>query len=245
MGLTKTIRKLTHRPLVGAPIQCRHMNYSVIASLDDDPSVPSERLFDIACASIEHARRYTYTTMQQRLHDQPELIRNMVNTWPGEHYRLLAGVLQALRPRTIVEIGTYTGLSSLAMLESMPEESTLVTYDVIPWDQLSGTVLLESDFEDGRLTQHIADLANADVFREHAGVLQQADLLFVDGPKDARFERAFLDNLETIELPRKPILLFDDIRVWNMLRIWRSITRPKLDLTSFGHWSGTGIVDWS
>lgn len=38
--------------------------------------------------------------------------------------------------------------------------------------------------------------------------------------------------------------LFDDIRVWNMLAIWRGIRRPKLDLTSFGHWSGTGLVDY-
>ena len=22
------------------------------------------------------------------------------------------------------------------------------------------------------------------------------------------------------------------------------IARPKLDLTSFGHWSGTGLVEW-
>jgi hypothetical protein len=40
-------------------------------------------------------------------------------------------------------------------------------------------------------------------------------------------------------------LVFDDIRIWNMLRIWREIVRPKLDLTSFGHWTGTGIVDWT
>jgi hypothetical protein len=39
--------------------------------------------------------------------------------------------------------------------------------------------------------------------------------------------------------------MFDDIRLWNMLRTWRTINRPKLDLTSFGHWSGTGLVDWT
>jgi len=40
-------------------------------------------------------------------------------------------------------------------------------------------------------------------------------------------------------------VLFDDIRLWNMLDIWRSIDFPKLDLTSFGHWSGTGVVQWN
>lgn len=46
-------------------------------------------------------------------------------------------------------------------------------------------------------------------------------------------------------LPGQPILVFDDIRAWNMLAIWREIRMPKLDLTSFGHWSGTGLVDWT
>jgi hypothetical protein len=30
----------------------------------------------------------------------------------------------------------------------------------------------------------------------------------------------------------------------NMIGIWRGIRHPKLDLTSFGHWSGTGLVEW-
>ena len=38
------------------------------------------------------------------------------------------------------------------------------------------------------------------------------------------------------------LILLDDIRLWKMLKIWREISMPKLDLTSFGHWSGTGIV---
>jgi hypothetical protein len=29
-----------------------------------------------------------------------------VNLFPGEHYRLLAGMVQALRPKLVVEIGT-------------------------------------------------------------------------------------------------------------------------------------------
>lgn len=36
----------------------------------------------------------------------------------------------------------------------------------------------------------------------------------------------------------------DDIRVWTMLKTWREISYPKLDLTSFGHWSGTGIIEF-
>jgi hypothetical protein len=30
-----------------------------------------------------------------------------------------------------------------------------------------------------------------------------------------------------------------------MLAIWRRIRRPKLDFTSFGHFTGTGLVLWA
>jgi len=67
----------------------------------------------------------------------------------------------------------------------------------------------------------------------------------VDAPKDGIFELKFLENLSTILLPPNALVVFDDIRLWNMLKIWREIKRPKLDLTSFGHWTGTGLVDWN
>lgn len=57
--------------------------------------------------------------------------------------------------------------------------------------------------------------------------------------------RARLSGRADLVLPGQPILVFDDIRAWNMLAIWREIRMPKLDLTSFGHWSGTGLVDWT
>ena len=48
-----------------------------------------------------------------------------------------------------------------------------------------------------------------------------------------------------MELKKECIVMFDDIRMWNMIKIWRDIKRSKMDLTSFGHWSGTGMVHWN
>ena len=101
-----------------------------------------------------------------------------------------------------------------------------------------------SDFVGGRFRQEIADLSNPEQFKKFTSVLQKADLIFVDGPKDGKFEQELLNQLYGIPMTQKPIVIFDDIRLWNMLKIWRDISLPKLDLTSFGHWSGTGIVDW-
>jgi len=66
----------------------------------------------------------------------------------------------------------------------------------------------------------------------------------VDAAKDGRTEKVLLELFETLRFRTPPIVVFDDIRLWNMVGIWRSVSRPKLDATSFGHWSGTGLIDW-
>jgi len=66
----------------------------------------------------------------------------------------------------------------------------------------------------------------------------------LDGPKDDEFERTFLHlccRLKPFNRPRW--LLIDDIRFENMVHLWRSIKSPKLDISSFGHFSGTGLVN--
>jgi len=88
----------------------------------------------------------------------------------------------------------------------------------------------------------LSDRAFFDSFKPR---IEECDLLFIDGPKDIVFERALLRFLEGCSFPAKALVVLDDIRRWNMLAIWREIRRPKLDLTSFGHWSGTGLVDWN
>jgi hypothetical protein len=42
--------------------------------------------------------------------------------------------------------------------------------------------------------------------------------------------------------PRRRVVVFDDIRVLPMLQLWRDLPFPKLDATSLGHWSGTGLL---
>jgi len=41
------------------------------------------------------------------------------------------------------------------------------------------------------------------------------------------------------------LVVLDDIRFESEIMNWRRIQSPKLDLTSFGHFSGSGLVDIS
>jgi len=149
-----------------------------------------------------------------------------------------------LQPKRIVEIGTFRGLSALALKKFLPVAGKITTFDIVPWESVSDTFLRPEDFEDDRLQQQIGDLSDAAVFDLHRSLIQETELLFVDGPKDGGFERKLLRQLETVDFHKPLLLVMDDIRFWNMLAIWHEIARPKLDLTSFGHWSGTGLVEW-
>jgi predicted O-methyltransferase YrrM len=187
----------------------------------------------------------------ERAIDQPlRLLRerqaaDAVFVWPGQHYRLLASIVEALKPHTVVEIGTFDGASALALLENLPQAGRLVTFDIVPWSQVGQTLLRSEDLNDGRLTPITADLRRPEVFETHAELLQSADLIFIDGPKDGEFEYRLMSHLGTLKLRPGTPLLFDDIRLWNMLDFWHMLDLPKLDLTGFGHFTGTGLALWA
>src|SRR5580765_1927160 len=46
--------------------------------------------------------------------------KRWLTVWPGEHYKLLSGLVKVLKPRVAMEIGTAEGLSALAMKKYMP-----------------------------------------------------------------------------------------------------------------------------
>lgn len=120
----------------------------------------------------------------------------------------------------------------------------MATFDLIGWREHGDSILQEQDFSEGRMVQYVEDFSRPEVFSRFRPLLEKVDLIFVDAAKDGVMEQRLLDLFETVRFLRPPLLVSNDIRVWNMLRIWRGIPRPKLDLTSFGHWTGTGLVDW-
>lgn len=200
---------------------------------------PSERLIEVSLQAITRARSADLGLLVERSGN------DLLQMWPGEHYRLLAGLVAVLSPKTVVEIGTATGVSALAMKSSLPQEGKITTFDLLSWRDHPNAVLRAEDFADGRLEQSTDDLSAPAGWRANADLLQRADLIFIDAKHDGHQEREFLRGFEEVGLSNHPIVMFDDIRVWGMLGFWRELERPKLDLTSFGHWSGTGIVDYA
>lgn len=221
-------------------IPARHKEPSIIASADDEPTRPNKRLLDVALGAASRASRATFPDLDRRTSSEPR----WYETWPGEHYKLLYGVVAELGACRAIEIGTSTGMGTLSIAQALAPGGQVTTFDIVPWREFRQTWLNEADFSGGRIVQEIADIAKPGAIGPFRELFQAADFIFIDGPKDGVTERQIIEALGSLTLDRGPLVMFDDIRVLNMIEIWRRLNRPKLDLTSFGHWSGTGLADW-
>ena len=239
--IRRILRRLAPNRAPALPFAASNVQLSVIGSAHDDPGQPTDELLALALRAATRARTISMEGIAARMKSGP----HWPLFWPGEHYKLLAALLQEIKPSVVIEVGTFQGLSALALKEHLPPGGRLHTFDIIPWQDIEGSALVAADFADGRLRQELGDLADPDVFRKHTPLLQSAEFIFIDGPKNVVFEQKLIAAMDAIALPKRPIVMFDDVRLWNMLAIWRGIRHPKLDVTSFGHWSGTGLVHWT
>jgi predicted O-methyltransferase YrrM len=228
------------KQLLPWPLRAEQVEVSMVASMHDEPAMPTAWLLDTCLRAAKEASTTDLREVSQRLKGGPDY----PGTWPGEHYKLLAGFVKCLQPKVIVEIGTFRGIGTLALAKYLPETGMIATFDPVPWDMVTTTALMKSDFCD-RFTQFNDDLADMRTVEKHKSLLKSADLVFIDAAKDDVMERDFVRNLKAIGLKQNTVVIFDDIRLWNMLDIWRRVDFPKLDLTSFGHWSGTGVIQWN
>lgn len=172
--------------------------WTAATSLDDERMQPSDELIDLALRTAQRARSTHVPTLQERATTPKQ--RSWVNQWPGEHYRWLAALAEELQPRTIVEIGTFAGMGLLALKSGAPRTASLISYDIVDWREIPGRLLVEADFDD-RTEQRLGDLSEPAYFRSQESVLSNADLIFIDGPKDGRFEPKFVDLLLPVLKP--------------------------------------------
>ena len=216
----------------------RHYEPSLIYSKED--ANPSIFLVNMMADAIKIAATIELDCGKPNLPDS-----QFLNIFPGEHYRLLNAIIRVTGSKNIVEIGTYTGMGTLAFQDGI-DEINVVTYDIIDWDELPvPSHFDESDFADNRIVQIVGDLSDDHVFEQNIDVLNSADVIFMDAPKNDVFEYKMAMKFSRLDKKHFKLLIVDDIQFVNMIDFWRSISSPKLDVSSFGHWSGTGLVDIS
>jgi caffeoyl-CoA O-methyltransferase len=102
--------------------------------------------------------------------------------------RMLSGHLQGkvlsmiscmIRPRTILEIGTYTGYSAVCLAEGLQKEGKLITIDINEelYDRVNG-YFREANLQD-RIDYRIGDASSI-----IPGIEEKLDLVFIDADKE-------------------------------------------------------------
>ena len=141
----------------------------------------------------------------------------------SEHYRLLSYMSSLINGSTFLDIGTYRGYSAIAL--SQNQNNKVVSYDIGKFHtQKSG----------GNVEYRIG---NAIEFEHFHGV----SVILLDTVHDGIFEDEFINHLRSIGW--SGVLIMDDIHHFPKLNVvYNELTEVKHDITSIGHWSGTGAV---
>lgn len=224
------------RWLAAPPTAASHVEWTALVDAQEDARHPdSGELLELAMKASHRAQSVDLAEVERRC---PDAARTL-SLWPGEHYRFLAALVDILRPTLVVEIGTHTGMGSLSLASLLGKNGRVVTYDLLPWSSFPDTWLKESDFE--VIEQRLDDLSDPEIFRHNEDLINAADLVFVDGPKDGRFE-PILHRYFSRSVKPSAVVVYDDIRLLTMVELWRSFRIPKFDATSLAHWTGTGLV---
>jgi len=150
----------------------------------------------------------------------------------GEHYRLLTYISQLYNNELIIDAGTCQGHSCLAF--SQNKNNLVYTYDIYPknLDYITDKY--------SNVTKKILDinLELDDVFNSSKIILLDID------PHNGIIETNFYNRLLTTKF--KGFLICDDININNGMKLfWNHINKEKYDISDIGHWSGTGIVNFS
>jgi len=167
--------------------------------------------------------------MRQELAFCPEYQKYYEEPAGREHYRLLENLAYDKRG-VVVDVGTLYGSSALALASNPAVE--VWTYDIVNHIPANAGVSRVPNIS-FRLLDGIKAVPD---------FVHKTDLIVLDiDPHDGIQERRFFEELEKHGF--KGHVVCDDIHLNQPMRDWwASITQPKEDLTSQGHWSGTGLV---
>lgn len=150
-----------------------------------------------------------------------------------EHYKVLAYLAsQCSDGDTVYDIGTYVGMSAIALATN--EKVDVITYDIF------------NHFDNPTIKQHVHSIKNIE-FRlgDCLGDLEElskATLIVLDiEPHDGVEEMKIIEALK--EAGFRGICVCDDIYVnEGMKQFWGAVPLKKVDITQYGHWSGTGVI---
>lgn len=199
---------------------------------------------------LNFTKKYIIDSTIEFLEDNQNIaVYNDIREPPGgEHYFFLASLGLQLQNKKIIEFGTHHGRSAYTLAYGNRKKSnnnTIITYDI-------QDVLLYGIFENTNIDYRIENLFDQNNREQNKDHILSSDVLFIDiDPHEGVLEYDMYLWLK--ENDYKGIILFDDIHLGpghmgvssgnSMNQFWDKVDNNyKIDLTSVGHWSGTGLV---
>jgi hypothetical protein len=171
----------------------------------------------------------------QKLRNIPITIQEFHGIPGREHYKLLSYLATTISNSTIIDIGTYTGASALAL--SVNLTNTVYSFDTICKTQLLN--IPNAKFK-------IADLWDSATRETWSSIILGSPLIVLDvDPHSGNPEYEFYQWLKQNNY--RGLLFCDDIHYFKDMRdnFWYKIpSSEKIDITAIGHWSGAGIISF-
>ncbi len=148
----------------------------------------------------------------------------------NEHYRLLYHFSwQMPNQSTIIDIGTSMGHSALAL--SANPNIRVITYDISDGYVLPNHSIKQKENIEIRIKNCLEDIP----------LLLQSPFIMLDTFHDGIFERQLITTL--INNNYNGIVVCDDIYLnKEMVDFWNWVSLRKMDISIYGHWSGTGAI---
>jgi hypothetical protein len=144
-----------------------------------------------------------------------------------EHYRLLSYISNIHNGIKILDVGTFKGCSALAF--SYNKNNKVYSFNLL--DQL------DLNYVPDNIEFIVDNILNG----KYDSLINESKVILIDTFHDGTFEKEFYDYL--FKLGFKGILILDDIYLNSeMINFWDSIKIEKIDMTDFGHMTGTGVV---
>ena len=161
----------------------------------------------------------------------------------GHLYRFLFFLVKAMNPALTIEFATGNGLSTLCLAHNLLPSSSLITFDNKCWENNEGTYLSPQDFEPKNVFQIVFDLSLSEQLDKISPIISKSDLIVLNISNGSLVNK-LLKLFESQSLKKGTLIIINNIKIWQMIPFWESIKKSKLDITSFGSWKGTGLVEW-
>ena len=149
-----------------------------------------------------------------------------------EHYRLLAYLSTLFHNKAMIDVGTNHGCSALAL--GYNQENRVYSFDVVNNRK-------ESFSEEENITFKL----RGDI-EDYRGIAPS--IVFMDADKSDGFEQELIDFLLPVLIDSESFLIMDDYHEYPVVQDcihYLADQFPVHDLTEFGHYSGTHLVDFS